>query len=103
MKTLLPGSICGQGGGVFVTVMLFDAVLLQSPLTTGSGPLSGGVNTSALSMLRPAHAPPTAVGEVRVRRARIPRLVNELFGAVNGDTAPEPLGPATRTLPASSM
>ena len=34
MKTLLPGSICGQGGGVFVTVMLFDAVLLPTPFAT---------------------------------------------------------------------
>ena len=33
----------------------------------------------------------------------MPRLVNELFAAVNGGTAPEPLGPATRTLPAASM
>src|SRR6266513_147992 len=60
MKTLLPGSSCGQGGGVFVTVMLREAVLM-------------------------------------------PRPVNELFAAVNGGTAPEPLGPATRTLPAASM
>src|ERR1051326_2722475 len=166
MKTWLPGSICGQSGGVFVTVMLFDAVLLpmpfvtvtltvycpaaantgakmapnvaprklagctlheklqpsppgsppdadatpnvhggpppvQSPLTTGSGPLSGCVSASALS--RPAHAPPRGVGEVSVRRARMPRLVKELFAAVNGGTLPEPCGPVTRTLPAASM
>ena len=34
MKTLLPGSSCGQGGDVFVTVMLFEAVLLPMPFTT---------------------------------------------------------------------
>src|ERR1051326_7709414 len=53
-------------------------------------------------MFKPAHAPPTAVGEVSVSRARIPRLVNALFCAVNAGTAPAPLGPVTSTLPAAS-
>ena len=44
-----------------------------------------------------------AVGDVSVRRARMPRLVKLLFATVNAGTAPLPDGPATSTLLDASM
>src|SRR5437764_14860478 len=72
---------------------------VQSPLRTGSGPLSSWVKAVELSMPRPAQPPVAAVGEVMTRRALMPRLVNALFATVNaGIDAPVPPGPLCRTL-----
>src|SRR5262249_23096600 len=40
----------------------------------------------------------TGVGEARVSRARMPRLVKELLATVKTGTAPLPVGPARMTL-----
>src|SRR5256885_1829422 len=76
---------------------------VQSPLSTGSGPLRSCVTAADVSMLRPAQPPVTAVGEVMTRRALMPRLVNALLATVKaGIAAPVPPGPLCRTaLPAS--